>query len=230
MIIDRDRLKSLLLAEIEAEARDVAAATGRERLSPGVMAALGRVPRDAFVPAELRAMAWDNRPLPIGLEQTISQPFIVALMTDLLDLEPADRVLEIGTGSGYQAALLAELAAEIYTVERVAELSGRARSTLLALGYTNISFRIGDGQAGWPEHAPFDAIIVTAAARRPPAALVEQLAPDGRMIIPIGEAGWWANQTLTLIVKASDGAVNERPLLSVAFVPLVDGEGGTNSR
>lgn len=228
MIIDQDHAKSLLLADIEAEARDVAAATGRDRLSPRVMTALERVPRAAFVPAVLQAMAWGNRPLPIGHEQTISQPFIVALMTDLLDLAPTDRVLEIGTGSGYQAALLAELAAEIYTVERIAELSHRARSTLTALGYTNISFRIGDGHAGWPEHAPFDAIIVTAAARRPPAALIEQLAPSGRMIIPIGEAGLWPNQTLTFITKAGDGTVDERPLLGVAFVPLVEGKGGTS--
>ncbi len=224
MTVDPDLTKRALLAEIEAEARQVAPATGRKELSPRVIAALQRVPRDMFVPAELKEMAWDNRPLPIGHGQTISQPFIVAVMTDLLQLTASDRILEIGTGSGYQCALLAELARRVFTVERVADLSRQAQRRLAELGYTNIEFRVGDGHQGWPEHAPFDAIIVTAAAPQPPADLVAQLAPAGRMIIPLGESGLFATQMLSRITRSDDGAAVVQPLLAVAFVPLVEGD------
>jgi protein-L-isoaspartate(D-aspartate) O-methyltransferase len=153
-----------MLAEIELDMRDTARSTGRERLDPRVAAAIGKVPRHRFVPAHLAERAYENRPLPIGHEQTISQPFIVALMTELVEPKPTDRVLEIGTGSGYQAAVLAELVARVYTIEIVRPLGERAAEVLRSLGYANVETRIGDGYLGWPEAAPFDAIVVTAAA------------------------------------------------------------------
>jgi len=180
-----------------------------------VLAALARVPRHLFMPEDVRAFAYDDRPLPIGLGQTISQPFIVAYMSEALALEPTHRVLEIGTGSGYQAAVLAELAAEVYSIEIVGALADRARAILLAQGYRNIEVRHGDGYAGWPERAPFDRIIVTAAPAAVPPALVEQLAVGGRLIAPVGVV----DQVLTVVKKTAEG-VTERRTLPVLFVPM----------
>jgi protein-L-isoaspartate(D-aspartate) O-methyltransferase len=182
------------------------------------MAAMEKVPRERFVPADIERSAYDNRPLPIGKGQTISQPFIVALMTDFLDLKPTDRVLEVGTGSGYQAAVLSLLAREVYTIEIVPELGREAAARLAALGYANVRARVGDGYAGWPEAAPFDAIMVTAGALEVPQPLVDQLKPGGRLVIPVGPQ--WSGQDLLLIAKDAAGRVSQKSLLAVRFVPL----------
>jgi protein-L-isoaspartate(D-aspartate) O-methyltransferase len=208
-----------LLEEIEAEARDTERWTGRSRYSPAVMAAIAEVPRHEFVPGWEVPFSYANRPLGIGHGQTISQPYIVALMTDLLDLTGAERVLEIGTGCGYQAAVLAELAAHVYTLEVIPELAELARKRLLNLGYQNIDVRVGDGYLGWPEEAPFDGIIVTAAPPKLPHALVEQLTPGGRLVVPIGATG--DVQMLYRYVREANGTLNGRQVLPVAFVPMV---------
>lgn len=209
-----------MLAEIEAEVGYTSDLTGRKALDPRVMAAMARVPREQFVPRDLRDAAFDNGPLPIGHGQTISQPYIVALMTDLLDLEPDGRVLEIGTGSGYQTAVLSCLAKTVYTVELIPALGQRASEQLAALDFTNIEYRIGNGYQGWPEHAPYDAIIVTAAAPEVPTALTEQLKPGGRLVIPVG---WqYMPQELLLISKDTHHVLHTRSVLGVAFVPLQD--------
>jgi protein-L-isoaspartate(D-aspartate) O-methyltransferase len=187
-----------------------------------VLDAMRDVPRHCFVPRRLRADAYADHPLPIGSGQTISQPYIVALMTELLRVNPADRVLEIGTGSGYQAAVLSRLASRVFTVEIHPALAEEAGARLKALGYGNVAVRCGDGTLGWKEHAPFDAIIVTAAARDIPAPLVRQLKPGGRMCIPVGER--LQVQSLVLIEKAQDGSVSKRSVLPVRFVPLLGGE------
>ena len=192
-----------------------------EITDPDVLAAVERVPRHRFVPKHLQQQAYDDRPLPIGQGQTISQPFVVALMTQALALTPESSVLEIGTGSGYQTAILAELAGEVYTVEVRPDLQVRAKRILDALGYANIHYRTGDGWAGWPEKAPFDAIIVTAAAPEWPRALISQLAEGGRMVIPVGEQDW--NQTLWLLTKL-DGNLIKDSLGPVRFVPLIKPE------
>jgi len=212
-----------LLEEIEAEARETRSWTGRDRFSERVMAAMARVPRHEFVPEWERGAAYANRPLGIGHGQTISQPYIVAVMTDLLDLEPYDRVLEIGTGCGYQAAVLSEVAGRVYSVEVVAELAEDSRRRLQALGYANVEVMTGDGYQGWPEKAPFDAIIATAAPTAIPEALVDQLKPGGRMVIPVGRR----NETQMLIrcSKAVDGTLVRENKLPVAFVPMVEGRG-----
>ena len=207
---------------IAATARETGAESGRSRFAEAVMAAMEKVPRPRFVPPEQLASAYDDRPLPIGHGQTISQPFIVALMTDLLDLKPGDRVLEIGTGCGYQAAVLAELAREVYTIEIVAALAREAQARLAALGYRNVSVRAGDGYRGWPEQAPFDAIIVTAAAPAVPPALLDQLKPGGRLVIPVGAQ--WQPQELLVLDKDAAGAVARRRVLGVRFVPMVGGK------
>jgi protein-L-isoaspartate(D-aspartate) O-methyltransferase len=207
-----------LLREIEQEMRDTAHWTGRSQLSPRVAAAMGKVKREAFVAPGSELAAYENRPLSIGHDQTISQPFIVALMTELLDLDPADVVLEVGTGSGYQAAVLAELAREVRSIEIIPELGERAAIVLASQGYTNVALRIGDGALGWPDGTLFDAIIVTAAARDVPPALVGQLRPGGRMIIPIGPP--YGEQELVLLRKHADTGIERRKVLSVAFVPL----------
>jgi protein-L-isoaspartate(D-aspartate) O-methyltransferase len=209
--------RARLAHEIAAMARDTASSTGRDRFAPRVMEAMARVPRHRFVPAELQSRAHDNRPLPIGHGQTISQPFIVALMTDLAEPRPTDRVLEVGTGSGYQAAVLAELVQRVYTIEIVAPLGERARALLAELGYRNVEVRVGDGYAGWPEQAPFDAIVVTAAPDHVPPALVQQLKTGGRMVIPTGPSG---AQQLLVIEKLPDGTTRTTRRLPVAFVPL----------
>ena len=208
------------------EVRNLAATAGMKgsrRLDPAVLDALGTVPRHMFVPPALQSRSYENRPLLIGHEQTISQPYIVALMTDLLDVGKGDVVLEVGTGSGYQAAVLAKLVRHVYSVEIVAPLAEQASERLRGLGYGNITVRRGDGYAGWREHAPFDAIIVTAGAPRIPAPLIQQLKAGGRMVIPVGPAS--AEQQLMLVEKRPDGRIRMRSLGSVLFVPLT-GAGG----
>jgi protein-L-isoaspartate(D-aspartate) O-methyltransferase len=180
-----------------------------------VLAAMGKVPRHQLVPREVRSQAYADRPLPIGEGQTISQPYIVAYMTEQLRLKGGERVLEVGTGSGYQAAVLAEIAAEVYTIEIVAALGKRAEGDLARLGYKNVTVRIGDGYRGWPEKAPFDAIVVTAAPPEVPAPLIEQLKPGGRLVLPVGETF----QELLLVTKDA-GGVQRKRLLPVRFVPM----------
>lgn len=210
-----------LADEVEDDFRRTQKWTGRARPSAQVLNALLRVPRHAFVPEAMAVSAYVNRPLAIGHGQTISQPFIVALMTDLLDLRGGETVLEIGTGSGYQAAFLAEIAGRVLTIEYVAELSRASQAALARAGYRNIEFRIGDGRAGWPEAAPYPAIMVTAAAEAVPDSLVEQLAPGGRMIIPVGKVN--GPQNLILVRRDESGRISKDTVLSVAFVPLVGG-------
>ena len=187
----------------------------RDITDPSVIEAMQRVLRHRFVPEDIRARAYDDRPLPIGYRQTISQPYIVAYMTQALRLAPGARVLEIGTGSGYQTAVLAELAGTVYSIEIVPPLAARAAATLAELGYDNLRLREGDGYAGWPEAAPFDAIMVTAAPDHVPQPLVDQLAVGGRMIIPVGDR----RQTLTVLTRTDDG-VTEEAVLPVLFVPM----------
>jgi protein-L-isoaspartate(D-aspartate) O-methyltransferase len=217
-----------MLDAIRADTADTASWTGRRELSPQVMAAMAKVERHRFVPESDAPYAYINRPRPIGHGQTISQPFIVALMTELLDLEPTDRVLEIGAGSGYQAAVLAELAREVFTIEIVEPLGRAAEARLKELGYGNIRVRIGDGFKGWPEAAPFDAIIVTAAPERVPEALVAQLKPGGRLVIPLGKQ--WEPQSLQRCIKGGDGALACENKLPVAFVPMVREKGDDGRR
>ena len=219
----RAAARARMVAEVASMARETGAETGRPRFGEGVMAAMGKVPRHRFVPALQDIFAYDNRPLPIGEGQTISQPYIVALMTDLLDLKSTDTVLEVGTGSGYQAAVLAELVAKVYTIEIVAPLGKRAMQLLGELGYRNVDVRIGDGYGGWPAAAPFDAIIVTAAPAAVPQPLIDQLKPGGRMVIPVG--GPSDVQHLLLVEKQSDGRTATRRTLPVRFVPLTRDQG-----
>jgi len=186
---------------------------------PRVLAAMRKVPRHEFVPDEIREYAYDDRPLPIGFEQTISQPYIVGAMSEALQLDGSERVLEIGTGSGYQAAILAELCSEVFTIEIEPELAARASADLERLGYRNIHVRHGDGYLGWPEEAPFDAIMVTAAPPRVPQALVDQLAVGGRMVIPVGSI----SQDLLLITRTPEG-IERRELMGVRFVPMRHGD------
>lgn len=183
-----------------------------------VLEAMSRVPRHLFVPEAYARLAYDDSPLPIGKGQTISQPYIVAFMTEALELSPEDRVLEVGTGSGYQAAVLAELVREVYSIEIIPELGNNARERLEALGYKNIQVRVGDGYMGWPGKAPFDAIIVTAAADKIPPPLMEQLKEGGRLCIPVGSTN--LVQSLLLLTKKR-GGFDEKKLLPVRFVPLV---------
>jgi protein-L-isoaspartate(D-aspartate) O-methyltransferase len=212
-----------MIEVIELEVGWFGTGDGDHRLDRRVLEALAKVPREAFVPPDLAARAYDNRPLPIGHGQTISQPLIVAVMTHLLHLAPGARVLEVGTGSGYQTAVLAELAKEVVTIEVVEDLAAAAAAKLKELGYHNIDCRVGDGAAGRPERAPFDGIMVTAAAPSIPQALLEQLAPGGRLVIPLGRDP--LSQELLLVEKDADGAVHERHLFPVAFVPLTGGAG-----
>ena len=196
---------------------------GSDELDPSVLAAMREVPRHEFVPEDVRPAAYANRPLPIGYGQTISQPYIVALMTDLAKPGRNDVVLEIGTGSGYQAAVLSRLVARVYSIEIVEPLARQAVERLRALGYDNITVRQGDGYHGWPEHAPFDAILVTAAASHIPPPLIGQLKPGGRMVIPVGPP--FMAQNLMLVEKSPDGKVRTRVLLPVSFVPLTGSSG-----
>lgn len=229
--------RKALLAEIAAEVDGTRKWLGKKKLDPRVMAAMEAVPRHLFVPKANRALAYENRPQPIGHGQTISQPYVVAVMTDLAAVEPGDRVLEVGTGCGYQAAVLAELAERVYSIEAVPELADPAAERLERLGYKNIEVRCDDGAKGWPEHAPYDAIVVTAAAwRRIPPALIKQLAKGGRLVIPVDRGTAAARypftmleQDLLVVTKDEAGKVSERKVLPVAFVPLVE-EGGEGPR
>jgi protein-L-isoaspartate(D-aspartate) O-methyltransferase len=207
--------------EIVLMARDTAGETGRAVFSLRVMNAMRKVERHRFVATGDQAHAYRNTPLAIGSGQTISQPNIVALMSDLLDLRGDEKVLEIGTGSGYQAAILAELAATVYTIEIVEPLARVAAQRLTAAGYRSVVTRSGDGYQGWREAAPFDAIMVTAAARAIPPALIEQLKPGGKLVIPVGAQG--SHQELLLITKSADGITQTRRVLAVRFVPLTGG-------
>ncbi|MBA3624147.1 MAG: protein-L-isoaspartate(D-aspartate) O-methyltransferase [Methylibium sp.] len=211
---DRERL----VAQVERDLADIGSMTGRATLDPRVLDALRKVPRHRFMPMSVVHRAYENRALPIGHEQTISQPSVVALMTDLLDTRPGDRVLEIGTGSGYQTAVLAELVERVYTIEIVRPLGERAAVLLKALGYDNIEARIGDGHRGWPEAARFDAIIVTAAPEQMPQPLIDQLARGGQLIAPVGSQA--DGQELLLMRKGDDGQTVTRNVLAVRFVPL----------
>jgi protein-L-isoaspartate(D-aspartate) O-methyltransferase len=186
-----------------------------------VLEAMTKVPRHLFVPEPYTGSAYEDTPLPIGLDQTISQPYIVAFMTEALMLKPTDKVLEIGTGSGYQAAILAEICDSVYTIDIFKQLADRARETLKKLGYNNISVKDGDGYQGWPEHAPFDAIIVTCAPSGIPQPLKDQLAEGGRMIIPVGDSGV---QQLILLVR-KNGKILQESVLPVRFVPMIDEKG-----
>ena len=210
-----------MLAEIQEEARLAAGYTGIARISEQVMEAMARAPRHRFVPHEKVPLAWENAPLPIGEGQTISQPFIVALMTELAAPGPEDRVLDIGTGSGWQAAILAQLAKEVVSVEVRPRLAHKARARLAELGYANVEVHEGDGWLGWPEKAPYQAIVVAAAAPSLSPHWIAQLAPGGRIVAPLGPPG--GTQMLTYAVKREDGSIEERTVLPVAFVPLVRG-------
>jgi protein-L-isoaspartate(D-aspartate) O-methyltransferase len=196
--------------------REQLAAPGRDIRNPRVLEVMGRVPRHEFVPAADQEAAYRDHPLPIGYGQTISQPYIVAFMTEALNPQPTDRVLEVGTGSGYQAAVLAELVAGVYSIEIVKPLADRARETLQRLDCRNVQIKAGDGYEGWPEHAPFDAIIVTCAPERVPQPLVDQLRDGGRMIIPVG-GGF--EQELVLLEKRGT-EIRRRAVLPVRFVPM----------
>jgi protein-L-isoaspartate(D-aspartate) O-methyltransferase len=214
--------RARMLAEVDAMYAETRAVTGLAAMSSAVRAALGKVERHRLVPSAQASAAYRNHPLPIGAGQTISQPYIVALSSDLLQPKPGDVVLDVGTGSGYQAAVLAEIVSEVYSIEIIESLGKSAAARLAEMGYGNIEVKIGDGYAGWPEKGPFDGIVVTAAAPRVPAALVAQLKPGGRMVIPVGGSG--DIQHLTLLVKRADGGYDERRVLPVRFVPLVPGK------
>jgi protein-L-isoaspartate(D-aspartate) O-methyltransferase len=216
--IDFRALRLEMVEVIAACARLAAARIGKDRLDERVMTVMAEVPRHEFVPNPLRRYAYLNVPLPIGYTKTISQPFIVALMTDLLEIEPTDRVFEVGTGLGYQAAILAELAQRVYTVEIIEELAHEARKRLGDLEYNNIAVRLGDGSHGWAEHAPYDKIVVAAAPARIPPMLIGQLKPGGRMVIPAGSE---TAQKLLLVTKDGAGRTTAQEILDVSFAPLI---------
>jgi len=207
-----------MVREIRQNVADTTRYIGRPALNERVMSAMGTVPRHEFVPPSMQSSAYENRPLSIGHGQTISQPYIVALMTDLVDLDEQDTVLEIGTGSGYQAAILSELVHKVYTIEIVEALGLSAAKRLQKLGYNNVETRLGDGYYGWPEQGPFDAIVVTAASSHIPPPLVQQIKPGGIMLIPVGSQ--FQVQQLTLVRKDEKGDVITRQVLPVRFVPL----------
>lgn len=214
-------LRQNMVEEVLAEVAASSPYSGRDTLSPAVITAMKKVERHHFVPTWLSMFAYLNRPLPIGYGQTISQPLIVALMTDLLQLKEGDKVLEIGTGSGYQAAVLAEIVKSVYSIEIIEPLGKEAAERLKSLGYSNVEVRLGDGYYGWPETAPFDAIIVTAAASHVPPPLLKQLKPGGRMLIPLG--AHFMTQYLMVVEKQADGSVTSRQIVPVSFVPLTGG-------
>lgn len=215
------RQRAQLTQEVAEQARHARHALPPAGFDAAVLAVLGKVPRHEFVPPERRGLAYANRPLPIGHGQTISQPFIVALMTQLLELKGDENVLEIGTGSGYHAAFLAERARRVHSVEIIAPLAREAEARLRRLGYDRVEVKLGDGYFGWQERGPFDAIVVTAAADHVPPPLVAQLKPGGRMVIPVGAP--FLTQELVLLRKERDGRVVQREILPVAFVPLTGG-------
>jgi len=215
---DFHRAREKMITLIEKDVTMTRFMTQRHRLNERVIQALAQVPRHQFVPANSAKYAYENRPLRIGYGQTISQPYIVAIMTEIIDLEADDVVLEIGTGSGYQAAILAELAKKVYTIEIIRPLGQQAAKRLQSLGYQNIESKISDGYYGWQEAAPFDAIVVTAAASHIPSPLIQQLRPGGKMIIPVGSQ--FLTQQLMVVEKSLDGKVKNRQILPVSFVPL----------
>ncbi len=212
------KLRQQLVEVIRADVRATSLELDKEALDPRVMQAMAEVPRHEFVPPSEKRFAYTNRPLPIGYGQTISQPYIVAVMTDLLKTTPQSRVLEIGTGSGYQAAILAEMVEQVYSIEIIRPLGEQAGERLGRLGYNNIRIRIGDGYYGWEEHAPFDAIVVTAAASHIPPPLIKQLRSGGRMVIPVGSR--FMTQELLLVEKTAENKFTTRQILPVRFVPL----------
>ena len=210
--------RQAMLAAVHQSVLESSSYTGIAALSDAVTGAMGAIPREEFVPPRYRELAYRNTPLPIEAGQTISQPLIVALMTEMLDPQPGDVMLEVGTGSGYQAAVLSQLVKHVYSVEIVEELADSAREVLQELGYDNITVRAGDGYAGWPEHAPFDGIIVTAAAPEIPPPLLQQLKPGGKLVIPVGEQ--YGHQELLLIEVDGQGNISREEKLPVRFVPL----------
>ena len=215
-----------MMADIKLEVDYTSGMIGRTSLSERVMQAMRKVPRDVFVPEHMKRYAFENGPLSIGYKQTISQPYIVALMTDLLEPEAGDVILEIGTGSGYQAAVLSELVKKVYSLEIIPELTQTAEQCLRSLHYDNIETRTGNGYQGWPEHAPYDGIIVTAAATHIPQALVDQLKPGGKLVIPVGLP--YSHQELMLVEKDTQGESSTSSILGVAFVPMVDERHGVD--
>jgi len=217
---ERDAERRRMVDEIGAMATSVARETGLDRISSEVLAAMETVPRHAFVPHDQQAAAYRNRPLPVGHGQTISQPFIVAMMTELLRVRKSDRILEVGTGSGYQAAILSVLVREVYSIEIIPELGETAAATLKRLDHANVTTRIGDDYRGWVEHAPFDGIVVTAAPDHIPPALIEQLKPGGRLVIPVGDLV----QDLMVVEKKPDGTTTSTAVVPVRFVPLTRDE------
>lgn len=218
--------RTAMVRDIDAEWRVLPGGTRLPTLSAPLREVLLSVPRHRFVPAALADRAYDNVPLPIGDGQTISQPFIVALMTALLDPDQNEQVLEVGTGSGYQAAVLSRLARQVYSIECVDTLARSAAERLAALGYDNVTVRSGDGHEGWPEHAPYAGIIVTAATPEVPSALLAQLAPGGRLVVPVGPYG--DVQRLQVIDKDAQGKERRRDIIAVAFVPLVHRSAGAD--
>lgn len=214
--------RARLVEELRAKVRATRRYLGKDQLDERVLAAIAKVPREEFLPVGERDEAYADTALGIGYQQTISAPYIVAVMTDLLGPEPNDVVLEVGTGSGYQAAVLARLVARVYSIEAVQPLAEAAARRLKRLAVDNVEVRWGDGQTGWPEHAPYDGVIVTAAADAVPPALVNQLAPGGHLVIPVGPIE--GPQKLLLIAKADDGTLSEFGVLPVAFVPLTSGD------
>jgi len=212
-----DILRRHMVEVVEIYADLAADELGKSELDRRVLDALHRVRRHRFVPDVLAAHAYENTPLPIGFDKTISQPFIVAVMTDLLAPEPDDEILEVGTGLGYQAAVLAELVTHVWTVEIIEELASEAEQRLAGEGCDNVSIRMGDGTSGWPEHAPFDKIIITAGAAQIPKALLEQLKPGGRMVLPVGKPD---DQKLTLVQKGEDGDLRQQAIMPVRFGEL----------
>jgi len=219
-------LRQSMLAEIAAQVVFACGHLGKAALSPRVIEVMGKVPRHEFVPFELRPHAYVNAPLPIGFGKTISQPFIVAVMTDLLDVQPTDTVLEIGTGLGYQSAILARLTRRVYSVELIEELAVQARHRLARQGHANVEVKIGNGCGGWPEHAPFDKVIVTAAPELIPPSLVYQLKAGGKMVIPAGLPG---EQQLLLVEKDASGSVSIKEIFEVMFSLLEDSEDSEDS-
>jgi len=215
---DHAAKRARMVEEVAAMAKLLGSATAGDAIDPAVIAAIGKVPRHEFVPEGQKRNAYENRPLPIGHGQTISQPYIVAIMTDLARPKPGDVVLEIGTGSGYQAAVMAHLVKAVYTIEIIEPLGLQAAQRLKTMGYTNVEVRVGDGYHGWAEHAPYDAILVTAAASHIPPPLIRQLKPGGRMVIPVGAS--FMVQQLMLVQKNLDGTISSRQILPVNFVPL----------
>jgi len=215
---DYEEERRKMMADIQRTVDRTSGYTGETSLDERVMEVMGRVPRHKFVPARIRSLAYEDSPLLIGSGQTISQPYIVALMTDLAEIDEDSIVLEVGTGSGYQAAILAELVRHVYTIEIIEELGLEAKQRLKRLGYDNITVKIGDGYHGWKQHAPFDAILVTAAPEKIPKPLIQQLKPGGRLVIPVGKQ--YSVQSLMVLKIGKNGEIEQRNVLPVGFVPL----------